>query len=103
MKKILPDTEENPGNNQQQTSTRTVKVSVIKKDSDPEFKIGSAQITIGSVTGATGIGGGQATLSDVPDGEQTITVKATGYKDYTDTITISASTPNPIVVELEEL
>ena len=101
MKKILPDTEENPGNNQQQASTRTVKVSVVRKD-DTETKIGSAQITIGSVTGSTGTGGGQATLSDVPEGEQVITVTAEGYKNYTSTITIDATTPTPIVIELEE-
>ena len=101
MKKILPDTEENPGNNQQQASTRTVKVSVVKKD-DTDVKIGSAQITIGSIEGETGSGGGQATLSNVPEGEQSITVKETGYKDYIGTITIGASTPSPVVIELEE-
>lgn len=101
----LPATEGNPENNQQQqnqTATKTVKVKVVKKDSDPEETVGSASIMIGTITGETGINGGQATLSNVPEGSQTITVTATGYKNYTDTIVIGSSTPDPIVIELEE-
>ena len=109
MKNKLPAEEGNPetnqNNNQQQqnqTATRTVKVSVIKKGSDPEVKIGSASIMIGTISGETGVGGGQATLSNVPEGTQNITVTATGYKNYSNTIVIGASTPDPVVVELEE-
>ena len=100
----LPAAEGNPETNQQQnqTATKTVKVKVYKKDSDPQISIGSASIMIGTVSGQTGIGGGQATLSDVPEGSQTITVTAAGYKDYTGTIVIGASTPDPIEIELEE-
>lgn len=100
----LPATEDNPENNQQQqnqTATRTVKVSVVEK-SNTENKIGSASIMIGTITGETGVGGGQATLSNVPEGTQNITVTATGYKNYSSTIVIGASTPDPVVIELEE-
>lgn len=100
----LPVTEDNPENTQQQqnqTATRTVKVSVVEKG-NTENKIGSASIMIGTIAGETGVGGGQATLSNVPEGTQTITVTATGYKNYSDTIVIGASTPDPIVIELEE-
>ena len=100
----LPATEDNPENNQQQqnqTATRTVKVSVVEK-SNTENKIGSASIMIGTITGETGVGGGQATLSNVPEGTKNITVTATGYKNYSSTIVIGASTPDPIVIELEE-
>lgn len=101
----LPAEEGNSGSNQQQqnqTATKTVKVKVVKKDSDPEEAVGSASIMISTITGETGINGGQATLSNVPEGSQTITVTATGYKNYTDTIVIGSSTPDPIVIELEE-
>ena len=103
----LPATEGNPennqqqNNNQQQTTTRTVTVSVVKKG-DTDTKIGSANIAIGSITGSTGALGGQATLSNVPDGEQTIVVTADGYKQYTGTITVGANMTSPIVIELEE-
>ena len=100
----LPATEDNPENNQQQqnqTATRTVKVSVVEK-SNTENKIGSASIMIGTITGETGVGGGQATLSNVPEGTQNITVTATGYKNYSSTIVIGVSTPDPVVIELEE-
>ena len=83
-------------------TTKTVKVKVVKKYSDPEVSVASASIMIGTVSGKTGVGGGQATLSNVPEGSQTITVTATGYKNYTDTIVIGSSTPDPIVIELEE-
>lgn len=99
-----PAGQDNPENNQQQqnqTATKTVKVKVVKKGSDPEETVGSASIMIGTITGETGINGGQATLSNVPEGSQTITVTATGYKNYTDTIVIGSSTPDPIVIELE--
>ena len=101
--KKLPAGQDNPENSQQQnqTATKTVKVSIVEKD-NTDNKIGSASIMIGTVSGQTGIGGGQATLSNVPEGTQTITVTATGYKTYSDTIVIGASTPDPIVIELEE-
>ena len=100
----LPAEEGNSGSDQQQnqTATKTVKVKVVKKGSDPEVTVASASIMIGTTSGETGVGGGQATLSNVPEGSQTITVTATGYKNYTDTIVIGSSTPDPIVIELEE-
>lgn len=100
----LPAEEGNSGSDQKQnqTATKTVKVKVVKKYSDPEVSVASASIMIGTVSGKTGVGGGQATLSNVPEGSQTITVTATGYKNYTDTIVIGSSTPDPIVIELEE-
>ena len=98
----LPADEVNPeNNNQNQPATRTVRVSVVKKN-DTETKIGSASIQIGTVTGETGTNGGIATLSNVPEGTQNIAVTATGYKDYSNTIVIGESTPNPVVIELEE-
>ena len=108
MKNKLPAAEGNPetnqNNNQQQqnqTATRTVKVSVVEK-ANTENKIGSANIMIGTKTGHTGQNGGQATISDVPEGTQTITVTATGYKSYTGSIVVGASMDDPVVIELEE-
>lgn len=98
----LPGHEDNPGNNQQQqnqATTRTVTVKVYKKGT--EEAIGSANIMIGTISGQTGINGGLASLSNVPDGTQTITVTADGYKTYTESIEVSAST-NSFDIYLEE-
>lgn len=104
MKKIPPATEDNSGNNQQQqnqtTTTRTVNVSVVKKG-ETDTKIGSANVMIGTITGQTGTNGGQATLANVPDGTQTITVTATGYKTYTGSVVVESGM-STVVVELEE-
>lgn len=48
-----------------------------------------ATVVIGTKTGTTGSAGG-CTLNGIPDGDNTVTVTAEGFVDYTDTITVSA-------------
>lgn len=87
---LLPETEENPGNNQQQTTTRNITISVVDS-ADNTQKVASASIKEnGTEIGITGIGGGQASISSVADGEHTLTVSAEGYTTKTTTITVSS-------------
>ena len=53
---------------------------------DGENAIEGASVAIGTITGTTGAAGG-CTLKDVLDGEHTITATATGYENYSATIT----------------
>ena len=47
-----------------------------------------AIVTIGEITGTTGSAGG-CTLSNVPEGSQTVTVTCDGFTNYSDTINVS--------------
>jgi len=47
-----------------------------------------ASVSIDEITATTGSAGG-CTLQNVPVGEQIITVTASGYEEYNDTITVS--------------
>lgn len=100
--KILPDAEANPGNNQntnqQQNTSRNITISVV--DSVDSTKIASASIKEnGTEIGTTGIGGGQASISNVSDGQHTLTVSATGYVTKTETITVGSDNTS-FVIEL---
>lgn len=92
----LPATEGNPennqqqNNNQQQTTSRNITISVVDSV-DNTNKIASASIKEdGTEIGTTGIGGGQATISNVTDGQHTLTISATGYTTKTETITVGS-------------
>ena len=87
---LLPETEENPENNQQQTTTRNITISVVDS-ADNTQKVASASIKENGVEiGTTGIGGGQASISNVADGEHTLTISAEGYTTRTTPITVSS-------------
>lgn len=92
--KILPDDQVNPGNNQntnqQQTTSRNITISVVDSANNTN-KIASASIKEnGTEIGATGIGGGQATINNVSDGQHTLVISATGYTTKTETITVGS-------------
>lgn len=81
---ILPDVEVTPEN---------VSVSVI--DSESSTGIESVTVTLEDAkeqeyTGTTGSAGG-CTIQNVPPGEYTVTATATGYNEYTDSFTVSAT------------
>ena len=61
---------------------RNLSISV----TDGENAIEGASVAIGDITGTTGNAGG-CTLSNVLDGEHTITATKEGYENYSDTIT----------------
>lgn len=63
---------------------RNVKFN-ITDGSDP---IDGATVTIGTISGTTGSAGG-CTLQDVPDGQHSVTVTASGFNSKTETITVS--------------
>lgn len=71
------------------TVTRNISVSV----TDGTTGIGSVDVVLedadeNQYTGKTGSAGG-CTISNVPDGSYTVSGIATGYNDYTGTITVS--------------
>lgn len=70
-----------------------VSVSVI--DSESSTGIESVTVTLEDAkeqeyTGTTGSAGG-CTIQNVPPGEYTVTATATGYNEYTDSFTVSAT------------
>lgn len=65
---------------------------------DGENAIEGASVAIGDITGTTGNAGG-CTLSNVLDGEHTITATAEGYENYSDTIT-SDSTHSSFTISM---
>lgn len=85
----LPNSQVNP-----ETTNLSVTVT------DGINPIEGATVSIDEISSTTGSAGG-CTLQDVPEGSQTITVIATGYTDYTDTIEVS-SLNNEITIILEE-
>lgn len=85
----LPNSQVNP-----ETTNLSVTVT------DGTNPIEGATVSIDEISSTTGSAGG-CTLQDVPEGSQIITVIATGYNDYTDTIEVS-SLNNEITIILEE-
>lgn len=65
---------------------------------DGENAIEGASVAIGDITGTTGNAGG-CTLSNVLDGEHTITATKEGYENYSDTIT-SDSTHSSFTISM---
>ena len=92
--KNLPDNEGNPennqNNNQQNTTSRNITISVVDSV-DNDTKVPNASIKEnGTEIGSTGVGGGQATISNVTDGTHTITISAEGYTSKTTTINVGS-------------
>ena len=88
------------GSNSNETTTYKVKVKAVEK-SDTTQSINSVPFSIGSLTSTTGPQGGFSDELDVPAGECTLTVtNFTGYKDYSETITLSANKTD-WVIQLE--
>lgn len=73
-----------PANEETPETIRNISFTV----SDGTNPVQSACVTIGSTQNRTGSAGG-CTLQNIADGEQTVTVTADGFEDYTDTITVS--------------
>ena len=73
----------------------TVDISV--SVTDGENGVGDATVTIGEQTGKTG-GQGGCTVKDVPLGETTVTVTATGFEEYSATETITNETTSLTIV-----
>lgn len=69
---------------EEETPKRTLTFTI----NDGTDAIEGATVTIGDKSATTGALGG-CTLADIEDGEQSVTVKATGYADKTQTITVS--------------
>lgn len=69
----------------EEPSTRDISITV-NDGTDP---VKSASVAIGQITGTTGNAGG-CTLQGVADGEQTITVTADGFEEYSNTITVGS-------------
>ena len=68
----------------EQPTTRNISITV----NDGTDAVEGASVAIGQITGTTGSAGG-CTLQAVADGEQTVTVTAEGFENYSDTITVS--------------
>ena len=66
-------------------TTRNISITV----NDGTDAVEGASVAIGQITGTTGSAGG-CTLQNVADGEQTITVTAEGFENYSGTITVSS-------------
>ncbi len=73
------------GEPEEEVTTRDISITV-NDGTDP---VKSASVAIGQITGTTGNAGG-CTLQGVADGEQTITVTADGFEEYSNTITVGA-------------
>ena len=86
-------TPENPST--QNDTEETVNISVTVTDG--ENPINSASVTLtdsitsDTITGTTGSAGG-CTLSNVPLGDYSVTVSATNYENYSDTISVAKET-----------
>lgn len=63
---------------------RNVKFNI----TDGAAPIDGATVTIGTISGTTGSAGG-CTLQNVPDGQHSVTVTASGFNSKTETITVS--------------
>lgn len=70
-------------------STKDISFTV-KDDAGTPEPVQGATVTIASKTGTTGSSGG-CTIRDVLFGTYTVTVKKTGFDDYSDDITVDAS------------
>lgn len=81
-----------------QVNPETVNLSVTVTDGTNPVE--GATVSIDEISSTTGSAGG-CTLQNIPVGNQTINVTATGYENYTDTIIVS-SQDNEITIILEE-
>ena len=70
-------------------STKDISFTV-KDDAGTPQAVSGATVTVAGKTGTTGAAGG-CTIKDVLFGKYTVTVKKTGFNDYSDEITIDAS------------
>lgn len=86
-----PIIEENP---------ETENISITVQDAE-ENPVSGASVSIGNISSTTGVAGG-CTLQNVPVGTQTIEVIATGYDEYSDTITVSNSSTSFTITLNEE-
>ena len=106
----LPAEEDNSGSNQNndqqqnQTTTKSFSIYVVEENTNSETKIGSATIQIGTLEPqTTGVGGGKADFSNVPEGTYNIVVTATGYNNYeSSSFVVSADMDSTIYIELSK-
>lgn len=84
-----------------QVNPETINLAVHVQDSNNDPVSGATVSIEGSEISSTTGGQGGCNLNNVPTGTQTITVTATGYQNYTDTIEVSSSN-NEITITLEE-
>lgn len=84
-----------------QVNPETTNLAIHVKDSNDDPVSGATVSIEGTEISSTTGGQGGCNLNNVPIGEQTITVTATGYKNYTDTIEVS-NQDNEITIVLEE-
>ena len=87
----LPEIEEIP---------ETVNISITVQDENEE-PISGASVRIDEISSTTGVAGG-CTLQNVPEGNQTILVTATGYEDHTETINVSSENDTFTIILTEE-
>ena len=86
---ILPNTEVNPENSNQEVETPVTRnINFIVNDGTDAVQ--GATVSIDEITGTTGSQGG-CTLQNVSDGEHSVTVSADGFTTKTETITVSES------------
>lgn len=76
--------EGNQNNNTGSNTGRTLNFTV----NDGTNPVSGATVTISETTGTTGSAGG-CSLTNILDGEHTVTVTKEGYEEYTDTIIVS--------------
>lgn len=89
----LPEIEEIP---------ETTNVSIIVQDENEDPVSGATVAISGTeISSTTGSQGG-CTLQNVPCGSQTITVTATGYENYTNTINVSSENDEFTITLIEE-
>ena len=81
--------EGNQNDNTESNTGRTLNFTV-NDGTDP---VSGATVTIGETTSTTGSAGG-CSLTNILDGEHTVTVTKEGYTEYTDTITVSEENTN---------
>lgn len=89
----LPETEEIP---------ETVNLAIHVENSNEESVSGATVAIMGTEISSTTGGQGGCTLQNVPEGTQTITVTATGYENYSDTIEVSSSNNEFTIILTEE-
>lgn len=78
-----------------------ISVQVVDK-ADNTSKIGSASVKVGDYDAVTtGVAGGKVDISNVEEGEYSVTISKEGYTTATDTITVD-SDHTDFVFELEE-
>lgn len=89
----LPNPQENP---------ETVNLSIHIQNANEEPVSGATVAIHGTEISSTTGGQGGCTLQNVPGGSQTITVTATGYETYADTIEVSSQNNEITIILTEE-